>query len=399
MRMDIVARKMRGPLTAILLSTALLLSCDKAPEEISLSFKLPEADASAGEQFVAVEASGEWTMTILTDGDDSVEWAWLGTYSGDEQSVTLSGCGPLNTVVFNWAANLSCEKRSCTLHLASGESQATVLFTQDGAEQQQKTASQITSDKVYGWLELPAAEEGDKLYFITHWMKDGSQRNYSYCWDTEALVAHWVAYPLNSGLIGHGSRTNQWGPDPKVPSALQPELYSGYRGGFQRGHQIPSADRLDYSSNISTFYFTNLTPQRGELNEMAWMGLEGMVRNWSYSVDTLYVVTGCVTKGSNEYAYDNAGKRVTVPTGYYKALLGYKKGATVGASTKGYISIGFYFDHKGYANDRSIIMDHAMSIDALEERVGVDFFVNLPSLIGQEMADRVEAVPDSFWNR
>ena len=93
---------------------------------------------------------------------------------------------------------------------------------------------------------------------------------------------------------------------------------------------------------------------------------------------------------------DNEGNKVCVPDGYFKALLGYKKSGTIGNSTGGYLGIAFYFEHKGY--DNSAIMDsQAMSISALEEKLGIDFFVNLPEKVGQNMADKIESTKDKWW--
>ena len=78
-------------------------------------------------------------------------------------------------------------------------------------------------------MELPATDSPD-LMFFTHY--NGSQRNYSYYWDVENLVAHWVAYPLNKDLIGSGGRTDAWSLDPKLSRNMQPVLNKGYRGGY-----------------------------------------------------------------------------------------------------------------------------------------------------------------------
>ncbi len=204
-----------------------------------------------------------------------------------------------------------------------------------------------------------------------------------------------MAYPLNRGLIGSGSRTNEWGLDPKVPEKYQPILYKGFSRGYQRGHQLPSADRLKYAENVSTFYFTNMTPQRGELNEDVWASLEGKVRDWSYQMDTLYVVTGADLNGSTEVAYDNVGAEIPVPTGYFKALLGYKKGGSIGSATGGYIGIAFYFEHRGYSS----YWPQSMSVDDLEKKLGYDFFANLPDAVGEDKANTIESTVDSWWKK
>lgn len=252
------------------------------------------------------------------------------------------------------------------------------------------------------WLELPETKENDGLDFYTHdQITDGkSIRSWSFDYDPKALLSHWIAYPLNKKLRGNGSRSDQWGLDPKVPASQQPVLYTTYKSSngkkYDRGHQIPSADRLDYAANVKTFYFTNMTPQLSGLNQASWANLETRVREWSESFDTLYVVTGCTVKGSTEVVYDNDGKAVTVPAGYYKALLGYKKSGAVGNSAQndGYIGCAFWFDHVDYSGD---FMAKAISISELEEKTGVNFFVNLPSQIDAAKAKTVEETKDSWW--
>ena len=39
-----------------------------------------------------------------------------------------------------------------------------------------------------------------------------------------------------------------------------------------------------------------------------------------------------------------------------------------------------------------------MTIDELEKKTGMDFFVNLPAKAGQSLADKIESVKDSWWS-
>lgn len=252
-----------------------------------------------------------------------------------------------------------------------------------------------------GWMELPATDDSN-LYFVAHKSTaNASGRNYSYYWDADALVARWVAYPLNPDIIGTGTRTDKWAEDNALPNGVaQPILKKAFNpSSYSRGHQIASADRLRYADNVQTFYYTNMTPQESKFNGGVWNSLEQKVRSWSGKFDTLYVVTGCVVEGSTKYAFDNSGKRVKVPVGYYKALLGYdksqKKGIT--SQTGGYTGIAFYFDHFG-SYTSSAYMNQSMTIDALEQKVGVDFFVNLPTAVGEEKANKAESTRDTWWN-
>lgn len=373
-----------------------VFSCHKPEETVTareamLSIPVATVANTASRQFVTVTASGPWTLDI--DFGDAEPWAYVSPASGE---------GDKSDVVLSWDANEG-ETRSCTVTLnCSGGPLSAELHQNPAAgygPPPDTDPVEITSDVPGEWLELPAVDNPD-LYFITHDMERGGKtvRNYSYYYSPDDKLAVWVAYPLNKGLIGSGTRTDEWGLDPKVPSRYQPVLRKGYQGGYDRGHQIPSADRLSYDSNVSTFYYTNMTPQRGSLNQNAWATLEGMVRDWSYSLDTLYVVTGADLEGATGLAYDNNGDPVTVPSGYFKALLGYKHGSTVSSSTGGYVGIGFYFEHRSYDNDRETIMSQSMSIDELEDRLGYDFFVNLPAKVGDDVAAKVEASVSSWWD-
>ena len=355
---------------------------------LSVSIPLKTVEAKASSQFVTVEAAGAWDLTI-DFGEAEEAWANVEPASGE---------GRRSDIVFSWERNTGEAARNCTLTVTSkGGKSASATFTQKGTSGSGGGTTGITSDTPGGWLELPATNDPD-LYFIKHDMTRGGRtvRNYSYYYSTDDRLAVWVAYPLNRGLIGTGGRTDDWGYDPKIPSKYQPTLFKAY-SGYQRGHQLPSADRYGSGINETTFYFTNMTPQKGELNEVAWAALEGMVRDWSGSVDTLYVVTGADIHGSTKKAYDNNGNAVTVPVGYFKALLarGIKDGSA--NKTGGYAGIGFYFEHRRYSKDKSAIMEQSMTIDELERMTGYDFFVNLPARVGESVAAQVESEVISWW--
>lgn len=241
------------------------------------------------------------------------------------------------------------------------------------------------------WLELPLLDQ-DGLGFFTHSMDGGKYidnktsgvRNWSFYYDYDAYVSWWVAYPLNKGLIGNGGRTDDWqAVDPLLPADAVCDLSGGsYGGGWTRGHQIPSADRLNYAANVSTFYPTNMTPQNYDFNCYIWANLEAAVRGYSAKCDTLYVVTGCDIRDSRQWSGSNGGHAAKVPTHYYKALLR-KKGSS-------YSAIAFHLPHSAsIAGER--YLNYIVSIDELEERTGIDFFANLYLQVGKDAAAAIEA--------
>lgn len=374
--------KMKKIIYLYVISLLAVFSCEpKTDPVVPLPSVVPGSTvvrSDKGSLFITVDIPGDWGLSL--DFGQAAPWAELGVTSGEGRRVDVD---------LYYDANDGESSRTLRIVASHAKGVVSCNLTQ---------YSSSASDAVTGWMELPAVKmDNINQHFFTHYQYVGKNiRSWSYLWDEEHLVAHWVAYPLNSKLIGSGSRTDEWGLDPKLPREKQPVLFSGYTGGYQRGHQLPSADRYNREANIQTFYGTNMTPQSGGLNGGVWAKLEGRVREWSHKFDTLYVVTGCTVKGSTRKAYDNDGKAVTVPTGYFKALLGYTRSGGLGIApqTGGYTGVAFYMDHFNYPSD---YMKSAMTIDELESMTGFDFFVNLPVKITPTLADKVESTRDNFW--
>lgn len=374
-----------------------LSSCGSGGKEDVLpptvEVKTAVVEAGGYSQFIYVKASSSWRITITSvDGGEPVDWIIADPSSGSgDMDVTLKV-----------EENKSEKERSAviTVENSAGKASKTISQKAKGSEvKPDPTPSGGNLSPKTGWMELPAIPEGMDAF--THSMTVGSvsTRNYSFLWDYSNLVAPWVAYPLCKWNIGNNiKRTNAWGLDPLLPEGKQPVLFRGFsegnNGWYARGHQIPSADRLtSYESNSMTFYGTNMTPQiQDGFNGDIWATLEGKVRSWANSSDTLYVVTGCVIdypEGQTvKYALDNYGKKVTVPTAYYKVVLRYMKNSTVGYS--GYSACAVWLDHKVYST-KNIDSKYSMSVKNLEKKVGMDFFVNLPAVVGEEMAAKIES--------
>lgn len=378
-----------------------LSSCGSGGKEDVLppivEVKTAVVEAGGHSQFIYVKASSSWRITITSvDGGEPVDWIIADPSSGSgDMDVTL-----------NVAANESEQERSAVITVENSAGKASKTISQKGKKSEIKPDPDPTPEpkpNETGWLELPSVPAGTD--FFTHSMTIGSvkTRNYSFIWDYDNLVAPWVAYPLSRWNVGTGSRSDAWGLDPLLDEDKQPVLhFRGYSvgnsGRYDRGHQLPSADRPNIGTdpkknpNAMTFYGTNMTPQLNGFNGGIWANLEGKVRSWANESDTLYVVTGCVIDYKDgetvKYALDNNGKKVTVPTGYYKVVLRYMKNSTVGYS--GYSACAVWLDHKVYST-KTIDSSYSMSVDDLEKRLNIDFFVNLPAKVGEETTARIEA--------
>lgn len=374
---------------AVMAVCALLLaSCERSAVSsiLEVSVKSPSVAAVSGQQFVSVKADGNWTLTLVS-GSGSVDWASL--------DVT-SGTGSKNNIILTYQANTSKEPRSLTLVLGSRSRSVNCEVTQRGAGEQSEPDPMPVPDvdlAKTGWLELPAMDDENLDYYSHDFEMNGkTYRNYSFGWSRKDLVSVWMAYPLckmyTNKTVG---RTDAWAYDPLLGSEYSSAPFGGYGGNYARGHQVPSADRLcSYEANSQTFYGTNITPQLNAHNEGVWQSLENAVRNWANTSDTTYVVTGCVVEGATEFTVDSDKKKMTVPVAYYKALIRYHKASTISQ----WSGAAFYLEHKAYSGaDKNITKDHpcVISVDELEEITGIDFFVNLPAKVGDEMAAKLEA--------
>ena len=247
------------------------------------------------------------------------------------------------------------------------------------------------------WMELPATNtSGLGYYYHSFSMNGKTYRNYSFGWDDSNKVAIWVAYPLSKlytdSYNGKNNRHEEYFIQDPLLGNTSPMPGGGYAGDYDRGHQIPSADRqCSELANGQTYYGTNMTAQSNPLNGGPWAQLEGYVRDFAKSSsDTTYVVTGCYVKDSSEWETDSYGMRIKVPTAYYKAVLVLKNNTWTGGA--------YWTPHVGYSSSYT---GWAISIDELENKIGVDLYVNLPEKIGESAAAAIEAARpgDSKWWR
>ena len=237
--------------------TALAVWCCDEPlpavdDSVTVSLRNPEVGNTSGSTFVSVKTAGAWTLSLSFE-EGSEAWA--------ELSMT-SGKGEQNGIILTYEANPEDTERELMVEAKCGTKISRAALTQAAGENQTQNPEPVLKEnKATGWLELPAIKDGDGLYFYWHDHVVGGKtmRSWSFDYDPVAMVSHWVAYPLNKGLIGSGSRTDEWGLDPKIPEEYQPVLYKGFKSPtdtrYDRGHQLPSADRYNYDANVQTFYF------------------------------------------------------------------------------------------------------------------------------------------------
>lgn len=377
--------------TRVALLTALILCAGACGSDD------PEVVQGPNEAYWKVSStvsSAVGSSAIIITGTTGTEWdaevtegaGWCSFSSKDYTLSSKNGAinDGLNVLYVYYNANTGKEQRNATISLRFAGEEAQTLTLVQLAESQQNLPA-------FGaWAELPERKENVNYQYVTHYgplSNNMTIRNYSLCFDKIKKAALWVAYPIHNAYLGNVKRTDQWAFDPIIPIAYQANcIDKSYRGSYDRGHQLPSGDRLATEElNAQTFYMSNMTPQLNRLNQDMWRELELKVRMNKCS-DTLYVVTGAIFN-TNATTFDGAGNVVPLPSNYYKVLLRTKSGSTGKAikdcSDSELISIGFWVDQKSYGNiepPRSI----CTTVADIERKTGFTFFPQIPASVKQQ---------------
>ncbi|MBQ3254223.1 MAG: DNA/RNA non-specific endonuclease [Rikenellaceae bacterium] len=325
-------------------------------------------------QFVVITAPAtqKWTARVADD------WAW---FDYEDYHYYTQGQGN-GSVALYIASNGESKSRSTTVEVEfEGTTTVTLKLTQGAFVQAE--APEIDYEQT-SWAEMPLVKENDGNLYVTHMTKDDKgkpMRNYSMCYDPDVKAALWVAYPLHDCYTRKAvDRTDAWGYDPLIPAKYQVNMEKGMSNGYDRGHQVASADRLaSYDMNSQTFYYTNMTAQVGAgMNQDIWNNLENMIRNEYICRDTLYVVTGCVMTTEDDtqvkWVDNRNGGKVAVPKAYFKVLLRTKSGNTGKAvDNSNATTIGFWYENRRYSYSTPRVSD-VKSVDEIERLTGFTFF-------------------------
>ncbi len=332
-----------------------------------------QVEWNTASQFVQITApaSQKWTARVADD------WAW---FDYDEYHYYTQGQGN-GAVALYIASNGASSARTTTIEVEF-EGTTTVTLTMRQGAFVQVEAPEIDYEKAV-WPEMPEVNEGDGNIYVTHMTSAAGKtmRNYSMCYDPDVKAALWIAYPLHECYTRKAvDRTDAWSYDPLIPAKYQVNMEKGMSNGYDRGHQVASADRLaSYDMNSQTFYYTNMTAQVGAgMNQGVWNNLENKIRNEYVCRDTLYVVTGCVMTteddASVKWVNNRNGGQVAVPKAYFKVLLRTKSGNTGKAvDSSNATAIGFWYENRAYSHSNPRASD-TKSVADIERMTGFTFF-------------------------
>lgn len=194
-------------------------------------------------------------------------------------------------------------------------------------------------------------------------------KHYTLSYDEEHEQAEWVAYKLTEENLRKErvNREKTFREDESIKT-LSAKHNDYTNSGYTRGHLAPAGD-MAFSKDAmrESFYMSNMSPQIKEFNGGIWRELEENIRNWAYDNDELYIVTGPIFNqglpikkiGFNE---------VSVPDQFFKIILDLKEPEKK--------SIAFLIPNK---KSTEPLINYVVSIDAIEELTGVNFFADFLS--------------------
>ena len=334
-----------------------------------------QINANGGGFIIRVKADGTWQAS------SSETWCTLSRTSGNGNG-SISGYMKANTGA----------ERSVIITITAGKEEAKFTLKQLAGNGSNPVPDPEKPSGYASMLEIPALKGGSMNQFITHTTKRNGKDypTYSLEYSYKYKHSYWIAYRFDNTTGGNVGRNEAYKPDPELPSQYAAKHNDYTNSGYTRGHLCASSDR-QYSkeANQQTFYMSNISPQSGNgFNQSgsAWNTGEDKVQAWGYNIsrstDTLYVVKGgTIGEGMIKGYIKN---EIAIPKYFFMAVL-FRSGDN-------YKAIGFYMPHENLKDDpdKKDPKKYLMSIDALEQESGIDFFHNLP--------DNIENTVEATYN-
>lgn len=155
-----------------------------------------------------------------------------------------------------------------------------------------------------------------------------SREDYVISYNKERRSPNWVAWKVDAQSLGPAKRLNKFEQDEelqkylkqdtKAPPAVTPDDYR--QSCFDRGHQVPSADRTSSSqSNQATFVMSNMLPQTPYLNRYLWEQFEHHTRELVAEGKTVYAIAGPVY--DQDFGAIGPNNDIPVPSKIFKVLI------------------------------------------------------------------------------
>ncbi|GGK64148.1 DNA/RNA non-specific endonuclease [Rufibacter glacialis] len=223
---------------------------------------------------------------------------------------------------------------------------------------------------------------------------------YALSYSRERGTPNWVSWHVGPEWLGTADRQDDFRADSALPQGWYRVTASSYSGsGFDRGHNIPSADRTrTIEDNSSTFLMTNMIPQAPNHNRETWARLEDYTRDLVSQGMEVYVVMGSYGEGgtgSNGTLKTIDNGRVTVPNRVWKVLVV----LPLGEGDLNRITSSTRIIAVDTPNSNTVRPDwggYRTTVDAIEQATNYDLLSALPQELQKVLEARVDNGPTSL---
>ncbi|MGZ3691120.1 MAG: DNA/RNA non-specific endonuclease [Pseudobdellovibrio sp.] len=162
-----------------------------------------------------------------------------------------------------------------------------------------------------------------------------SRNEYLISYNRQTRMLNWAAWKLEASDIGHVGRSNNFVPDQDLQNYLtqfneQAVTPMDFKGScFDRGHQVPSADRdTSVETNQMTFFMSNMIPQTARLNRSIWEHLESYTRDLVMNQGKkVYIIAGPIF--DDDFGKIGPNNDIPVPSKDFKIVIVLDKDQTL----------------------------------------------------------------------
>ncbi|HSH56651.1 MAG TPA: DNA/RNA non-specific endonuclease, partial [Halomonas sp.] len=227
------------------------------------------------------------------------------------------------------------------------------------------------------WMGVPEWQEPSLTSFHRVLRNEG----FLVGWSDLRVNPLWVSYRLQAVEDPRSGPRPAFRRDWRTLWPIGTDHYAG--SGFDRGHLAPNyaiAAVHGRDAQHDTFYMSNMTPQRPDLNRRLWQRLEEVVMDhFVPRFGAVQVITGPIFP---ERFLDNVLNRVgfvEIPEAFYKIIV------VPGERPR---ALAFVMP-QGVRGDEPLD-DYLVTIDVIEARTGLDFFPGLPESAAEVLEGRVD---------
>ena len=227
-------------------------------------------------------------------------------------------------------------------------------------------------DSACHWYRYNCSDANRAVATHTWTSNNKEMRNYTVMMDATTKSPVWCAFAMHADAWKDNNvgRNEGWHKDPAFEDDDKWQQ-TGISGSYSKGHLCASNYRQTTTNqNKQTFYYTNQAPQwQTSFNDGVWNQLENAVKAAAPSGrDTLYVVVGTL------FEDDKTSSGIRIPSHFYKCLMkcSFNASGEMTAAT----GCAYIFTNESHSGAK--YTNFITSIDAIEERSGIDFFPRVP---------------------